>query len=568
MIPCNERKIPLAVGATNGIKGTENCYTSSTLILSYPNDKRKGIFMSYAIYLRKSREDREAEAHGEGETLSRHRTTLFELAKSRLLPVGAVYEEIASGETIAARPKMQQLLEEVEVGQWEGVLVMEVERLARGNGIDQGLVSQAFQSSGTKIITPYKTYDPSNEMDEDYFEFGLFMSRREFKTINRRLNAGRISSVKEGKWLGGPEPYGYRRYKLPNEKGWSLEIVPEQAEVIQRVFRMYLDGVGTHAIATKLVSEGCIRPNGTGWEPQKVQRLLKNPVYCGYVKWGQHKQQKIIKDGKVTRRFHVEKDYLKIKGRHEAIISEEDWNLAQQKLAETPGVPVPGNKEFRNPFQGLMYCRGCGHRMQRQTTRQKLASGEVRQYDLLFCRCHSCDMAASQIYIVEEAVLETLRNMVCGYKVDLSKPDAANQERLDILHSEIDSVNREISKTNDQLQKAFELVEQEIYTAAQFLERRNELLTRTESLNSRLNRLEQELEDAETAASMQECMIPLMESAIEAYPKAQTAEEKKNILQSVITRIDYEKHPEPGKKKQDWPIILTIHPRIPRRGKS
>jgi len=112
--------------------------------------------MSYAIYLRKSREDREAEARGEGETLARHKAALLDIAKNRILDIGAIYEEIVSGETIAARPQMQRLLEEVEAGRWEGVLVMEVERLARGNGIDQGIVSQAFSVSGTKIITPYK----------------------------------------------------------------------------------------------------------------------------------------------------------------------------------------------------------------------------------------------------------------------------------------------------------------------------------------------------------------------------------------------------------------------------
>ena len=149
--------------------------------------------MANLIYLRKSRMDMEAEARGEGETLARHRTTLLALARRMGLEIGGIYEEIVSGETIAARPQMQRLLSEVEAGQWEGVLVMEVERLARGDSIDQGIVAQAFKYSGTKIITPAKTYDPANEFDEEYFEFGLFMSRREYKTIKRRMVAGRIA---------------------------------------------------------------------------------------------------------------------------------------------------------------------------------------------------------------------------------------------------------------------------------------------------------------------------------------------------------------------------------------
>ena len=149
----------------------------------------------YCIYLRKSRADLEAEAHGEGETLSRHKTALLELARRMGITISATYEEIVSGETIAARPQMQRLLSEVGAGEWDGVLVMEIERLARGDTMDQGLVAQTFKYSGTKIITPLKTFDPQNEFDEEYFEFGIFMARREFTTTNRRLVRGREASA-------------------------------------------------------------------------------------------------------------------------------------------------------------------------------------------------------------------------------------------------------------------------------------------------------------------------------------------------------------------------------------
>ena len=108
--------------------------------------------MPYAIYLRKSRVDLEAEAHGEGDTLARHRKTLLALAAAQQLNVTHIYEEVVSGDTIAARPQMQQLLADVDEGLWEGVLVMEVERLARGDTIDQGIVAQAFKVTDTKII--------------------------------------------------------------------------------------------------------------------------------------------------------------------------------------------------------------------------------------------------------------------------------------------------------------------------------------------------------------------------------------------------------------------------------
>ena len=132
---------------------------------------------SYAIYLRKSRADMEAEAKGEGETLARHQAQLMELARRRDLNITHIYKEIVSGENIAARPQMQLLLADISENKYDGVIVMEIERLARGDTIDQGVVAQAFKSTDTKIITPTKTYDPANEFDEEYFEFSLFMSK-------------------------------------------------------------------------------------------------------------------------------------------------------------------------------------------------------------------------------------------------------------------------------------------------------------------------------------------------------------------------------------------------------
>ena len=82
----------------------------------------------YCIYLRKSRKDEEAELMGAGETLARHEKEMLRLAKSKNLIIGKIYREIVSGDSIAARPIMQELLQDVENGIWAGVLVVEVER--------------------------------------------------------------------------------------------------------------------------------------------------------------------------------------------------------------------------------------------------------------------------------------------------------------------------------------------------------------------------------------------------------------------------------------------------------
>lgn len=172
-----------------------------------------------AIYLRKSKLDLELEAQGEEETLARHKKILLEIAERQGLNIGEIYQEVVSGESIQDRPVMQRLLSDVMDGQYRSVMVMEVQRLARGNTKDQGEVAEAFKYSSTKIVTPQKTYDPNNEYDEEYLEFGLYMSRREYTAINRRMSIGKMQSVKEGNYIGSLPPFGYDIVKRPSVNG-------------------------------------------------------------------------------------------------------------------------------------------------------------------------------------------------------------------------------------------------------------------------------------------------------------------------------------------------------------
>ena len=297
----------------------------------------------YCIYLRKSRADVEAEARGEGETLARHQNMLMELSKKQKLNVVKVYKEIVSGDSIAARPQMQALLADVTEGKYAGVLVVEIERLARGDTIDQGIVAQAFRDSSTKIVTSTKTYDPDNEFDEEYFEFSLFMSRREYKTIKRRMQAGRLASIKEGNYISTTAPYGYRKIN-PEPKVHTLEIVPEEAEIVRLIYRLYLDGHGAKFIANELNRMGISPQKSQFWEPPSIKKILSNPLYCGKVGW------KTKSNG----------DTL-YKGLHEPIISEEVFNSAQQKKRTNPVAQLHPNDKLLNYYHNILYCKNCGH---------------------------------------------------------------------------------------------------------------------------------------------------------------------------------------------------------------
>ncbi len=301
----------------------------------------------YALYLRKSRADFEAEARGEGETLARHEKILIDLAIRMKIKIGKIYREIVSGENILDRPEMQKLLDDVRCGKWKGVLVVEVERLARGNTKDQGIVAEAFSISSTKIITPIKTYDPDNEYDQEYFEFGLFMSRREYKVINRRLQRGRVSSVNEGKYVGSVAPFGWERVKIQNDKGYTLK--PNfESKIVQTMFETFAyTDISLKGLGRKLDEMGMKPRYKEKWTASTIKDILRNPVHIGKIKWNSRKTVKEFKNGKIVKTRPRNPDIILKDGLHPAIIKQETWDIVQQKLSQNK-PPVQDSSIVQN----------------------------------------------------------------------------------------------------------------------------------------------------------------------------------------------------------------------------
>lgn len=296
----------------------------------------------FCMYLRKSRADLAAEARGEGETLAKHEHLLSDTARRLNLPIGAVYRELLSGESIRNRPVMRRLLSEVEAGMWKGVLVVEIERLARGDTQDQGIVAKTFKYSRTLIITPAKVYDPNDEFDEEYFEFGLFMSRREYKTINRRMRRGVIQAVRDGYWPYNRAPYGYNVIQLPDRSGFTLSVNPMEASIYRKLILAAAYGIespesshrkrrlGDTSNALYLNDQKFPTRSGKPWTASSVYAIRTNPVQTGKVVYGRRSQIKSIKNGEIVRSRPRNNTPEIHPGLHTPLIDQATWDAAQQ----------------------------------------------------------------------------------------------------------------------------------------------------------------------------------------------------------------------------------------------
>lgn len=483
---------------------------------------------NYAMYLRKSRADIELESIEKMETLKRHKKILSELARKQHLNVVAIYEEIVSGESIADRPEMQRLLTDVYKKKYKGVLVVEVERLARGDTKDQGEVAEAFKYSNTLIVTPTKTYDPHNQFDEEYFEFGLFMSRREYKTIQRRLQTGKMMSIKEGNYMGSLPPYGYD-IVTPSKKVRTLE-PNDQAKYVKMMFEWLVnDNMSSGEIARKLTSMGIPTLTGkTEWHRATVKDILQNNLYTGKIRWNRRNCTKEYDGEKLSKKKRriSSADYLIVDGKHPAIISQELFDKAQTKFNGI--VPVNANTTVINPLARLLYCKHCGKAISYQSfatkknTTPRYTHGESM----------SCKVKSSPSNEVIEALIKSLQSIIDDYelKLDSGISCKSNQEIMDSLEKELASC----SVRKDEL---FEYFEKKIYSLDEFIERKSKLETRVQIIKAEL---EKEKAQAHEKVDYREKIITYRKAIETLENDTIDAKKKNDFLKEIIDRIEYD----------------------------
>ena len=522
--------------------------------------KKDGV---YFAYLRKSREDRDAEQHGEGETLERHRKILIDLAARYGIVVSTWYQEVVSGETIACRPEMMKMLEAIEELSPDGVLVVELERLARGDTRDQGLIMETFKYSGTQIITPMKVYDPNDEFDEEYAEFGLFMSRREYKVINRRLQRGRKASISEGKYIGNKPPYGYERVKIPHEKGYTLRIVPNESRIVRLIYDMYLTGtpesgnipVGTSTIGHILDDMGVPSYAGTHWPPCAVRRILDNPVYIGKIQHGYRLAQKRTEGGKVVVNRPINPNVEIYDGLHEPIIDLERFEQAARK--RKANYKQPFFQGIKNPLAGLIYCAECGKSMYRRP------AGPRCRADTIMCHTYHCKTSASYYYLIEERLLTAMENWLADYRVHL-KDTACDLclDQLDRYRVNLAIAQEAEASAKKQLDKAMDLLERDVYSIEMFQQRATSLNEKIAMSRRDAKELTAKIQELERKSIDREAVIARWERVLKEYPQVEEPAVKNALLKEILERVEYSK-PQKGTRGGGMDnFAIKIFPRL------
>lgn len=480
-----------------------------------------------AVYLRKSQMDIELEAIGEHETLARHRSILFNLAKKKGLNIVEVYEEIVSGESIQARPEMQRLLTDLYQKKYESVMVMEIERLARGATKDQGEVAEAFKFSDTKIVTPMKTYDPNNEFDEEYLEFNLFMSRREYKTIHRRMLAGKIQAIKEGNYLGSLPPYGYDIQK--NGKRDRTLVFNDQTLYVKMIFDWFIDDrINPSEIARRLTAMGV--PTRTGkkeWNRATIKDILTNDLYRGKIRWFRRKilRSYDVETKEQTKHRPNNEECLLADGKHQPIISDERFEYAQTFFKKS--VPTK-TSELINPFAGVFYCKKCGKAMvfHRYKNRPNVKDKFIHRAG------YTCSMKPIAVDDFVNIVTNEIKSKIEDFKVEIEEYTRSNKQAEYEIKRETIELN--LKKEKRKLDQIFEDREEGLYTKEKFIERKTIVENKITNLKKEFDSLVIPTTDEyeEKIADFSQLLDTIKDDSVSVI-------HRNMFIKSIIKRIDY-----------------------------
>jgi DNA invertase Pin-like site-specific DNA recombinase len=506
----------------------------------------------YIEYLRKSQMDRDYEDVSVEETLKRHRAILDEFTKRNKLNVTVILEEVVSGESLHARPRMLELLELVNTGDFDGVICMDIDRLSRGSGMDSSYIMQVLQVNDCKIITPDKTYDLNNEQDEQYADIKFLFSRMEHKTINKRLNAGRASSAQEGRFVGSIAPYGYEIMKIKGEKGNTLKVMPEEAKVVKMIFDWYTqEGMGTGQIAHRL-NDLHIPPRcASKWEQGTIRQILDNEHYIGKTLYKKRPIKKQFVDGKITKKPYRSKEYKLYEGRHEPIISEEQFELAQKLRKERNVRPVRSAYEIANPFAGIIKCELCGNNMFRLTERiVSNAKPRIRCKNARNCGCKSHILSD-----VEEAIIEAMKEWLDGYILELGTELPVEDDGLE---TSLEMLNKRLEDLLEQQDTICELHEKKEYSDRLFARRNAALEKEIDQVEDDIADLELKIAEQSETQSAQINIIPTTQKLLENYDEL-TAKEKNDLWKEVLYQVTYRKTEKKGR------FDITIYPKLPRK---
>jgi len=503
----------------------------------------------------------------DGYSLDAQRASIERYARALDIDIIDVYkDEGRSGKSIVGRENFIRMFNDIEEGKIEVdyVMVFKLSRFGR-NSADVLFSLQKLQQYNVNLICTEEGLNSAQAYSKMMLTVLSAVAELERENIVEQTMSGRKQKASEGKWNGGFPPYGY------GIKDGILIINEEEAEAIRIIYKKYLEGLGFNAISKYLRYQGIDkipRKNGTltQWSAKLIKDIIDNPVYCGKIAYGRRTKKKKKGTANEYQTVKQAKDaYIIAQGKHEPIISEEDWIAAQQRREET-GVASPSSigRNRVHLLSGILRCPECGGPMytNKNSWTKKDGTYVERHYYVCSRAYHARGIDCKYKASLREDVIE--QDVIKAIKT-LSADQGFEEEIKAKIGKEFDTA--EIDKELTQYEKALkqatavkDTLEREIDTLPYDAPHRDRKL---QDLNKRLDKAYDDLIEVEQLIDdlkirrvairsnvlSVEQIYSLLEHLDILFDKL-TDEEKRQVISALVKEVEVTKEPS-GRKKSD-----------------
>jgi len=494
------------------------------------------------VYCRVSTQEQATDDHY---SLDNQEARCRDYIKQRSWQLVKVLKDVGSGKS-AERPNYQELLLAIREKRVDVVVVYRLDRLSR-NVVDVYSALDAFSRSEVGFASVQEAFDTTTAMGRAMLGVAAVFAQLTREMISENTRDGLARRAQSGKWTGSSRnrPYGYRY------ADGALHIVPEEAEVVRRIFRLYLEhGWGATRIVQLLNREQV--PTATGlvgrWSVVVISGILRNPVYAGRVRSNRHEYP----------------------AEHEPMLPEGVFDAARELIAQRAAM-APRSQGTRHLLSGLARCGQCHRNLVTHHTKLKTPGEFHVSYKHPSSRtgepCLGIHKTAPRM---EDLVVQQVRHLAATPRLRESALAAARDElavRDRPLTAEREHLQHRLADGESVFDKWVERLDRGLIDEEQFARLNGAHLRERADLRKRLQELEQE---AERAVDL-ELLVAEVESTLLTFAavwEALTVDEQRELLRSLVEYLDvYPDHME-LKLLFTPPVELSLELRRGRKPKA
>lgn len=311
-----------------------------------------------------------------------HQKNFFEkYIESKRWQLYKIYKDVESGTSIKKREGLQELIEDSKQNKFDIVLTKSISRFAR-NTLEGLIIIRDFRARNIRFVTIEDGFD-SEEYDEFMFTLLLSIAQKESEKMSERIKFGKLCRAKNGYYNGSHPPYGYK--KIDKYKIISAEDI--STYVVQKIFKMYLEGKGIYKIAKELNEKGYPTPSQVArkknstfiWHQSTVRKILSNRFYVGDLI-----QNKSSTVNPITGERKINKEeIISIKNTHEAIIERTIFEEVQRRFNKNKKKKACNQKHL---FSNVLVCGECGSKMHYKKDKDAYICGKLNKMGKNYCK--------------------------------------------------------------------------------------------------------------------------------------------------------------------------------------